>query len=616
MADKVLKVLESKLNCPICLDTYTNPKQLQCHHVFCQECLANMVNQGLWGQLTLTCPNCRQVTPVPASGVRGLQAAFQVNQFLEVVEESKKAAVSADDYAIGCPEHDGRVEELYCETCGEIICYKCIMKGEKHQTHDYKELVEAFEQYQEELKLSLEPMENQLIAIDKALPEFDACHDEIAEQQVAVEADIHKTITQLQETLDVRKDELISQLDSITRAKFTSLSVKRDWLETIQAQLRSCVRLMRENLKTSNQGKAMKMKSITTKQAKELTTSFQPEMMEPSIESDMMFSTLANLNVECMNYGKVHVIGPPDLSKSSITGKRLDTATVGETSTVILQLVNSDNLPCKLSVAFISCELVSDILTTRARCGVKKTQQGQYEISYNPTIKGRHQLHIKVSGDHIRDSPFPVCVMLPVEKIDAPIPTRKLIDGLKLPNRVAINQKCEVVVIEQWGQRVTAISPSGENRRSFGTNGSGQGQFDWPQGVAVDREDNIFVADTFNDRIQKFTAQGVFIKEKYIKGALSQPSRPSDILFNASNDRLYVLTAIGTVQILNSDLSYHSAFGKTGKGKGQLYFPSCLACDCTGNIYVSDTYNHRIQVFTAEGKLLRMIEDHDKNEGT
>ena len=86
-----------------------------------------------------------------------------------------------------------------------------------------------------------------------------------------------------------------------------------------------------------------------------------------------------------------------------------------EKSTAVLQTLNSDSQPCKLSMTSISCELVSEIAGTRARGSVERRGQSQYEISYQPTIKGRHQLHIKVEGQHIRGSPFPVSARSPVE---------------------------------------------------------------------------------------------------------------------------------------------------------------------------------------------------------
>ena len=71
------------------------------------------------------------------------------------------------------------------------------------------------------------------------------------------------------------------------------------------------------------------------------------------------------------------------------------------------------------------------------------------------------------------------------------------------------------------------------------------------------------------------------------------------------------------VQVLNSDLTFSSTFGKEGSGKGQFDIPCGIACDSTGEVYVADTSNHRIQVFTAEGKFLGMFgrRGHDQGRG-
>ena len=63
-------------------------------------------------------------------------------------------------------------------------------------------------------------------------------------------------------------------------------------------------------------------------------------------------------------------------------------------------------------------------------------------------------------------------------------------------------------------------------------------------------------------------------------------------------------TGNNCVQVLNSDLTFSSTFGKDGDGKGQFWYPTGIACDSAGEVYVADTNNHRIQVFTAEGKFV------------
>ena len=79
---------------------------------------------------------------------------------------------------------------------------------------------------------------------------------------------------------------------------------------------------------------------------------------------------------------------------------------------------------------------------------MKKTEASQYEISYQPTSRGRHQLHIKVEGEHIKGSPFPVVVKLPVRKLGTPI---KTIGGVNKPWGVAVNKRGDIIVTENSG---------------------------------------------------------------------------------------------------------------------------------------------------------------------
>ena len=229
--------------------------------------------------------------------------------------------------------------------------------------------------------------------------------------------------------------------------------------------------------------------------------------------------------------------------------------------------------------------------------------QSQYEINYQPTIKGRHQLHVKVEGQHIRGSPFTISAKLPVEKLGTPILTTW--PEVNNPKGVVINQRGEVIVAE-W-DCVSVFSSSGEKLRTFGTRGSGLGQFNTACGVAVDDKWNILVADDANHRIQKFTPEGQFLKAVGAFGKRPlQFNWPTYIAFNASNKKFYVTEwSNHRVQVLNSDLTFYNSFGKHGSGNGQFKYPHGIACDSTGKLYVSDKENHRIQVFTTEGKFLK-----------
>ena len=101
---------------------------------------------------------------------------------------------------------------------------------------------------------------------------------------------------------------------------------------------------------------------------------------------------------------------------------------------------------------------------------------------------------------------------LPFKKFDTP---RKITDDLKYygPWGIAVNKRGEIIVSLYGEYCVSIFSPSGERIRTFGMQGSAEGQFTYPRGVAVNVDDDICIlaVDEGNHRIQKFTSDGQFI---------------------------------------------------------------------------------------------------------
>ena len=628
MAGEAIRQLEEQLNCSICLDIYTDPKLLQC---YCGKCLGKLVDRDQQGDLSLTCPICRQATPVPANGVAGLQSSFQINEFLRIRDDlikKRDVAVSLEWSKVdatpltpatkktipNCFEHVDKERELYCETCEVLICVKCALKGGKHHSHDYDEIKNAYERYKGEVRPSLEPMEGKLDAVKKALAQLDTRCGEVSDQREVIEDSIHNAIRELHQLLDVRKTELISVLHQITQAKLKRLAAQRDEMETIQAQLSSCLNFVKKSLKTKSQGDVLMTKRNIVKQLKELTPPFQSDILKPNTETDMRFFSSPDVTTACHNYGKIYVLGDPDPSQCQATGKGLETAVVGEKSTAILQTINFSSKPCSCPIKSLECELVSEIKGSRVMGIIERREQNQYEIGYQSTVKGKHQFYIKVEGQHIRGSPFSVAVKLPVEKLGNPILT---IDRVEGPCGMTVNQRGELVVTECSGHHVSVFSQFGKKIRSFGIFGCGHGQFKYPCGVAVDSDGNILVADTDNHRIQKFTTTGEFLTAVGTKGSGPlQFNDPFDVTFNATNNKLYVIDCSNhRVQVLNSDLTFSITFGKKGHDKGLFEHPWSIACDSTGNVFVTDSGNNRIQVFTASGKFLRIFGRYGEGRG-
>jgi len=141
---------------------------------------------------------------------------------------------------------------------------------------------------------------------------------------------------------------------------------------------------------------------------------------------------------------------------------------------------------------------------------------------------------------------------------------------------------------------------------SWGTSGSGDSQFEGPQGVAVNPDGIVYVADTNNHRMQKFTSTGGFLGKWGSPGGgngdFSSPvhvaARSSDTVYVADGDN-------DRVQYFDADGGYLGQFGTTGDmsedGPGEFVWTMGIAIDSFFDVYVTDWGNHRVQKFSSSG---------------
>ncbi|MEA2051780.1 MAG: choice-of-anchor U domain-containing protein [Euryarchaeota archaeon] len=136
----------------------------------------------------------------------------------------------------------------------------------------------------------------------------------------------------------------------------------------------------------------------------------------------------------------------------------------------------------------------------------------------------------------------------------------------------------------------------------WGTTGSGDGQFNRPSGVAVDSSGNVFVADTFNRRIQKFDSCGTYITQwGSSDSGDGQFSRPCGVAVDSSGNVFVADTYNHRIQKFDSSGGYITKWGSSGTSSGKFYRPCGVAVDSSGNVFVADTYNSRIQKFDSSG---------------
>jgi len=146
----------------------------------------------------------------------------------------------------------------------------------------------------------------------------------------------------------------------------------------------------------------------------------------------------------------------------------------------------------------------------------------------------------------------------------------------------------DVFVVEGHGRgegRVLRFDKSGRFLTSWGGNGSGEGQFNQPHAILVDRQNRVYVADRENRRVQLFDMDGHFIKSWKFAGL------PCGLLM-APDQQMYLATGFsGQILRLDANGKAVAAMGQPGKGLGEFGEAHYMAIASTGDIYVADTIN-------------------------
>ncbi len=141
---------------------------------------------------------------------------------------------------------------------------------------------------------------------------------------------------------------------------------------------------------------------------------------------------------------------------------------------------------------------------------------------------------------------------------------------------------------------------------TIGSSGTDPGQFDGPWGLAVDDGGNLYVADTANNRIQKFDGSGDFVATWGTGGTGNGEFWSPTGVDVDSDGNIYVADKDNSrIQELNSSGTFVTKWGSgPSDGDGEFNSPWALDVDAYGNVYVADTYNNRVQEFDSDGNFL------------
>jgi DNA-binding beta-propeller fold protein YncE len=175
------------------------------------------------------------------------------------------------------------------------------------------------------------------------------------------------------------------------------------------------------------------------------------------------------------------------------------------------------------------------------------------------------------------------------------------------PRAVAAAPDGSIYVADSRNHRIQKFDASGKFVLSWGSFGSldantaVQGTFNEPWGVAVAPDGSVYVADTWNHRVQKFDANGTFITMWGKFGQAETPDAfwgPRAVAVDKQGHVYVADTGNKRIAIFDANGLSLGSIGTGGSDPGQLDEPVGVAVGADGSVFVADTWNQRIQVFT------------------
>jgi hypothetical protein len=178
------------------------------------------------------------------------------------------------------------------------------------------------------------------------------------------------------------------------------------------------------------------------------------------------------------------------------------------------------------------------------------------------------------------------------------------------PGPFAFDHATNIYVIDSYNNRIEKFDQNGDYLTGWGSGGTNAGQFDYPDGIAVDSFDRVFVADNFNNRIQVFSSSGGYLTHFGATGTnAGQILGPGVITIDSSNN-LYVIDVpdgydnFRVKKFAISNGAFLAQWPAYGSNPTNFIEVAGLTTDPSNNVYVSDGANNDIQEFSSDGTFL------------
>ena len=650
---KLLFNLREEASCPVCQDILRDPRYLPCLHSFCLNCLINW-HRASGGQVDLRCPKCQVRSRVPASGdLKDLPTSFFLSGFIDAlaIKESNNTQVTCgncdkkssktsycfecckfycDECLIGhniirsykdhrvlavkdfqekdyeilvkrpvfCSRKGHEKEELkfFCKICPESsVCQTCVILD--HAGHKVTLIQEEAEAQKIELAGLTQTPKKTLKAKMKIVTQIDEEYAQLVQRSEDMLRNVDIFVDNLMTRLQEERQNIKAAVENEIKKSLESLTSKKSAIQQDMKEIESALEKAEKLLKQSTDAEVVQLKK-PLQTILERVGQVKPVERDPESLFELVFVE-NNKILETINSGGIGLLfrSATDASESVVEGKGLCERTVGREAQFNLTTRNAAAERCYNKNDNVMVDLRDgrgqECITTFL---VNDNKDGTYKISYCPTFEGKFNLSVKVNGQHIRGSPF--CIVIKPFNVKPVLSFGKQgsNDGMfSYPWGVAVNSRDEIAVTSN--HKVQIFDCKGNFMRSFGRQGSDKGQFQDPRGIAFGKDRNIYVADSGNRRIQIFNEEGRYMSMFGREGSLdSQLKYPRGLSLD-SNGNIIVADGVNKfIKIFSPDGNFLTKIGGPSSLSGPIY------CVQSGDyLIVSDCGDHSVKVFTREG---------------
>ena len=606
-----LEHLQQEITCPLCLDTFEDPRVLSCQHTYCKKCLEALISRARGTSPVITCPECRKSTQVPVEGVWDIPIAFKLNRLIELVgkmrheerERAQEGSVEADSPVAPprlrahtgqscCTQHPGQTLDVYCRNCEEVVCRDCILFG-KHSSHPYDKVELAAADHRDMVRQKLNALLRKQPLVQKYAADAKTDRHNAEESREVVCDKIAESFDRVLSIVEQKKKRNIQQFRDAADTKVTELCEKESSLTAISSEMTAVQSMVERGLRNlgdaefiaRKRGMVYKMEQMNIR-INNLSLEQQAPELTPKVLDQQ---SLVEVGVLCDRFLRPYLTVDPlrcTVHVSSIIE-------VGVVATISIALKDSEGEACRLQQC-VTVELCCIRFGERISGKVVEHSPAAYKSGISPNVRtrGRCQVVVKVNDVTLGSKPIAVMVECPPHMLGEPV---HIINDIQQPGCLKIYNTriyCRtakgvcILDLENTNKPLvqSGIFPRDGNIESW-----------WPSEMFVHGM-HLFVSDPRNGKVHKFKLDGQYVKSTATnKDILQTPNglsmSPNGMLYVCDSDR-------HCIHVFNPDLTLSTTFGSQGSTPGRFCWPDNIAFDPSGNFYVTDYSNDRIQCFS------------------